>query len=87
MNSFTRYKQMLHLDAEGRLTLPDAIRQKLGLDEGDRFILTVSETGTLQLASLKQQVHNLRGILKNPTPEQSVVDELIQERRRSAANE
>ncbi len=87
MVSFHQHTQTLYLDAEGRLTLPDQVRQELGLTEGDRFILTVSETGVLQLASLKQQVHNLRGILTNPTPERSVVDELIQERRRSSANE
>lgn len=87
MVSSQQYIQTLYLDAEGRLTLPDSIRQELGLTEGDRFILTISETGVLQLASLKHQVHSLRGILTNPTPEQSVVDELIQERRRSSANE
>lgn len=87
MTSFQQYQQTLFLDAEGRLTLPDVIRQELGLDEGDRFILTVSETGVLQLVSLKQQIHSLRGILTNPTPGQSVVDELIQERRRSASRE
>lgn len=79
--TFQQYPKTLYLDAEGRLSLPDSVRQELGLVEGDRFILTVSETGVIQLTSLRQQVHSLRGILKNPTPEKSVVDELIQERR------
>ncbi len=82
-----QYPKTLYLDDEGRLPLPDSVRQELGLVEGDRFILTISETGVIQLTSLRQQVHSLRGILKNPTPEKSVVDELIQERRRSAACE
>lgn len=82
-----QYPKTLYLDGEGRLSLPDSLRQELGLVEGDRFILTVLETGVIQLTSLRQQVHSLRGILKNPTPEKSVVDELIQERRRSAACE
>lgn len=82
-----QHTQTLYLDSEGRLTLPDPIRQKFGLGEGDRFILTVSETGVLQLMSLKQQVHSLRGLLTNPTPKKSVVDELIQERRWSAYGE
>ncbi|MFE4108367.1 AbrB/MazE/SpoVT family DNA-binding domain-containing protein [Almyronema epifaneia] len=75
------------LDAEGRLALPESVRQQLGLTVGDRFILTISENNVLQLVSLKKQVQSLRGLLKNPTPEQSVVDELIQERRRSAISE
>jgi AbrB family looped-hinge helix DNA binding protein len=87
MSSSRNHTETLSLDAEGRLSLPASIRQELGLTEGDQFILTVSETGTLQLMSLKQKVHSLRGILTNPTPERSVVDELIQDRRRSAADE
>ena len=87
MSFSQNHTETLSLDAEGRLSLPESIRQELGLTEGDQFILTVSETGALQLMSLKQKVHSLRGILTNPTPDQSVVDELIQERRRSAANE
>jgi bifunctional DNA-binding transcriptional regulator/antitoxin component of YhaV-PrlF toxin-antitoxin module len=87
MTYSNQHEQTLYLDAEGRLLLPDSIRQELGLAEGDRFILSISETGVLQLTSLKRQVHSLRGILTNPTPAESVVDELIQERRRSAAYE
>jgi AbrB family looped-hinge helix DNA binding protein len=87
MSSSQPHTQTLSLDAEGRLSLPASIRQELGLTEGDQFILTVSETGALQLMSLKHKAHSLRGILTNPTPERSVVDELIQDRRRSAADE
>lgn len=81
------HNHTLLLDAEGRLVLPDIVRQQLGLIEGDRFILTVSANGVLQLVSLKQQVQSLRGFLKNPNPQTSVVEELIQDRRRSAASE
>lgn len=83
----TQHAQTLYLDTEGRLSIPDSVCQELGLSEGDRFILTVSESGVLQIVSLKRQIHSLRGILTNSTPEESVVDELIQERRRSAAYE
>lgn len=79
--------QTVLLDSEGRLALPENIRQQFGLAEGDRFLVKVSESGVLQLVNLKQQVQSLRGILKNPNPQQSVVDELIQERRRSADSE
>jgi bifunctional DNA-binding transcriptional regulator/antitoxin component of YhaV-PrlF toxin-antitoxin module len=85
--SSRNHTETLSLDAEGRLSLPASIRQELGLTEGDQFILTISETGALQLMRLKQKVHSLRGILTNPTPDQGIVDELIQDRRRSAAYE
>ena len=87
MTHSTQQTQTLYLDAAGRLSIPDSVRQELGLSEGDRFILTVSETGVLQLVSLKRQIHSLRGILTHSTPEESVVEELIRERRRSAAYE
>ncbi len=67
------HPKALYLDAEGRLSLLDSVRQELGLVEGDRFILTVLETGVIQLTSLRQQVHSLRRILKNPIPEKSKV--------------
>jgi len=76
-------ERTLALDSEGRLKLPESVRQKLGLSEGDRLILSVSEDGVLQLVSLKSQVQSLRGILTNPHPDHSVVDELIHDRRRS----
>lgn len=67
--------------------------QTLCVDKTEYYIRDVDKIlGILmrpatRFTSLKQKVHSLRGILKNPTPEKSVVDELIQERRRSAACE
>ncbi|MDB9316106.1 MULTISPECIES: hypothetical protein [Cyanophyceae] len=48
---------------------------------GDRLILTLQDSGNIQLVSLKQQVKKLRGLLKDKSPERNLVDELIQERR------
>jgi bifunctional DNA-binding transcriptional regulator/antitoxin component of YhaV-PrlF toxin-antitoxin module len=47
MAVFYQYQQTLFLDAKGRLSLPESVRHKLGLNEGHQFILTVSETGAL----------------------------------------
>ena len=84
LSELENHEESISLDAEGRLTLPESVRQKLGLSAGDRLILSVSEEGVLQLVSLKHQVDSLRGILTNPNPGQSVVDEFIQERHQSA---
>ncbi|WP_066380943.1 AbrB/MazE/SpoVT family DNA-binding domain-containing protein [Anabaena sp. CA = ATCC 33047] len=75
------------IEAEGRLTLPKEIQQKLNLESGDRLILTLQDNGKLQLVSLKQQVKKLRGLLKDKSPDINLVNELIQERRLEALNE
>jgi len=85
--SFEQDSYTIHLDAEGRLTLPESIRQQMGLVEGDRLVLTIAAEGVLQLVSRQQQIKKLRGILKNPEPTKSVVDELIQERHQEAVSE
>ncbi|MFM6039916.1 MAG: hypothetical protein ACKPBV_22040 [Sphaerospermopsis kisseleviana] len=53
----------------------------------DGYILTLEDNGTLQLVSLKQQVKKLRGLLKDKSPDRSLVDELIQERRQEYLSE
>jgi bifunctional DNA-binding transcriptional regulator/antitoxin component of YhaV-PrlF toxin-antitoxin module len=85
-NNLPPVTHTLSLDAEGRLTLPVPVRQALGWTAGDRLVLTISDN-VVQLVRLSQQTHTLRGILKNPDPSQSVVDELIRDRRRSAQHE
>jgi bifunctional DNA-binding transcriptional regulator/antitoxin component of YhaV-PrlF toxin-antitoxin module len=77
----------LEMEALGRLTLPESVLQQLDLKQGSRLILIVGEDGTLRLISLREQVRKLRGILKNISPNRSLVDELIQERREEAASE
>jgi bifunctional DNA-binding transcriptional regulator/antitoxin component of YhaV-PrlF toxin-antitoxin module len=77
----------LDLENEGRLSLPEEVLRRLDLKQGDRLILTVREDGTLHLVSLREQAKKVRGILKDKTPERSLVDELIQERREDAARE
>jgi bifunctional DNA-binding transcriptional regulator/antitoxin component of YhaV-PrlF toxin-antitoxin module len=77
----------LDLEKEGRLSLPEEVLRRLDLKQGDRLILSVREDGTLHLVSLREQVKKVRGILKDKTPERSLVDELIQERREEAARE
>ncbi|MCU7244389.1 MAG: AbrB/MazE/SpoVT family DNA-binding domain-containing protein [Microcystis aeruginosa WS75] len=79
-NSSLSQQYILDIEPEGRLTFPQEIQQILNLESGDRLILTLEDSGKLQLVSLKQQVKKLRGLLKDKSPDRNLVDELIQER-------
>jgi bifunctional DNA-binding transcriptional regulator/antitoxin component of YhaV-PrlF toxin-antitoxin module len=79
-NSSLSQQYILDIELEGRLTLPQEIQQILNLESGDRLILTLEDSGKLQLVSPKQQVKKLRGLLKDKSPDRNLVDELIQER-------
>lgn len=75
---------IVSLEYEGRLTLPEAVQERLNLQPGSRLILKIDQNNTLQLVSLGEQVKKLRGILKSKYPERNLVDEIIQERREEA---
>ena len=79
-NSSLSQQYILDIEPEGRLTFPQEIQQIFNLESGDRLILTLEDSGKLQLVSLKQQVKKLRGLLKDKSPDRNLVDELIQER-------
>ena len=86
-NSSLSQQYILDIEPEGRLTLPQEIQQILNWESGDRLILTLEDSGNLQLVSLKQQVKKLRGLLKDKSPDINLVDELIQERRQEYLSE
>jgi bifunctional DNA-binding transcriptional regulator/antitoxin component of YhaV-PrlF toxin-antitoxin module len=86
-NSSLSQQYILDIELEGRLTLPQEIQQILNLESGDRLILTLEDSGKLQLVSLKQQVKKLRGLLKDKSPDRNLVDELIQECRQEYLSE
>jgi bifunctional DNA-binding transcriptional regulator/antitoxin component of YhaV-PrlF toxin-antitoxin module len=86
-NSSLSQQYILDIELEGRLTFPQEIQQILNLESGDRLILTLEDSGKLQLVSLKQQVKKLRGLLKDKSPDRNLVDELIQEGRQEYLSE
>ncbi len=55
----------LHLGARGSLVLPASLRERLGLTEGDRLMLTVEADGILRMVSLRDQVRKLQGFFKD----------------------
>jgi AbrB family looped-hinge helix DNA binding protein len=77
----------VEIGARGRLVLPVAVRRFLALQEGDKLILTIGEDGIIRLASNKSLATRYRGAYKHLSSKRSLVDELIADRRREAANE
>jgi AbrB family looped-hinge helix DNA binding protein len=71
----------------GRLVLPVALRKRIGLQEGDRLVITVEADNSLRLISLSQQIQKAQGLFKNIAPGISLADELIEERRLEAKEE
>jgi AbrB family looped-hinge helix DNA binding protein len=77
-----------HLGARGRLVIPAELRARLGWKEGDRMILIVDEENVVRLASRADVARRGLGMFKHLwRPGESVVDELIAERRAEAAGE
>ena len=73
----------------GRVVIPAEIRQKMQIEVGDQVLLDWSdETGELRIFTRKQRLQHARDLVrKYARKDVSIVDELIQERRRAAADE
>jgi AbrB family looped-hinge helix DNA binding protein len=77
-----------HLGARGRLVIPAELRARFGWREGDRMMLIVGPDGIVRLESRDDVVERGLGLFAHlGRPGQSVVDELIAERRAEAAAE
>ncbi len=76
------------LGDRGRLVLPAAVREQLGLEAGAKLSLVVEDDGTIRLRSLRAIVDAGLGMFAHlGEPGVSMVDELIRERREEAARE
>jgi AbrB family looped-hinge helix DNA binding protein len=73
----------------GRIVIPAEIRQKMGINIGDQVLLSWSdEVQELRIATRKQRLQHAVDLVKRyATVTDSVVDELIRERRQAAADE
>ena len=52
------------LTSKGQLTMPKAIRERLGLREGDRVEFRVTENGQVLVEAVTVDLRELRGALK-----------------------
>lgn len=72
----------------GRVVLPAAVRETLGLQRGTRMLVRAERDGTLTLRPYRAVAERNRGLLADLAPsDTSMVDELLAERRREAERE
>ena len=71
----------------GRIVIPRALREALGIAPGDELILRVQDD-ELRITTMRHQLERARQLVrKHVKPGRSLVDELIAERRRAAKHE
>ncbi len=72
----------------GRIVLPSDVRSALGLGPGSRMLLSTEQDGSLRLRPYRSVADQGRGMLAGLAPaHESMVDELLAERRRDVARE
>lgn len=74
------------LTSKGQVTVPKAIRERLGLHAGDRLEFTVDQTGQIVVRPDRPR-SEICGVLRDFAPRQGVtVEEMNQAIRRRAAS-
>lgn len=73
----------------GRIVLPLEIRKKLGIEAGDEVLLEwIEDSAELRLMTHKMRLQKAKKLVQQYIkPKQSIVDELITERREAAKHE
>jgi len=73
----------------GRIVIPAEMRLKMGVNIGDKVLLSWSDDAQeLRIATRKQRLQNALSLVQRyATPSASVVDSLIRERREAALDE
>ncbi len=57
---------MSTVTAEGKITLPEQVRSRLGLRSGDKVDFVVREDGRVELIPVKISIRELKGIIASP---------------------
>lgn len=77
----------VRLNENGRIVIPAAFRKALGIELGDELLLRLGEDGVL-LTTIKLRVAMAQRLVrKYVKPGESLVDDLIAERRAEARRE
>lgn len=71
----------------GRLVVPSSLRSALGLKAGTRMLLSAEEDGSLRLRPYRAVADANRGRYAGLRKAGSLVDELLEDRRREAQRE
>ena len=62
------------LTSKGQLTIPRDVRQRLGLDFGDKVEFVEIEQGVFAIKPVVDDIRSLKGLLKKPAKPVSVED-------------
>ena len=60
--------------SKGQITIPKAVRERLGVDAGDRVEFVETENGVFTLVAATRDVKELKGIVPKPAKPVSVED-------------
>ncbi len=62
------------MTSKGQITIPVAIRQRLGLDSGDRIEFVEAADGSFAIRPANDDVRSLKGLLRKPATPVSITD-------------
>jgi AbrB family looped-hinge helix DNA binding protein len=87
LNEDAPVRTKLKIGPGGRVVIPAAMREKLGVNEGDMVMASV-EDGEMRLISLMESVRRAQAMVRKVVPAGvSLVDELLEDRRQEVLNE
>jgi antitoxin PrlF len=64
------------LTTKGQVTIPKDVRDRLGIDTGDRLNFIVQEDGTVIVKPITRHVRELAGILRRPEGRTVSIEEM-----------
>jgi AbrB family looped-hinge helix DNA binding protein len=77
----------LKVNENGRVVIPAAFREALGIQPGDEIVVRLEED-ELRITTMKRRIERAQRIVrKYVKPGESLVDELIADRRKAAKRE
>jgi AbrB family looped-hinge helix DNA binding protein len=77
----------VRLNDNGRIVIPAAIREALGILPGEELVLRV-EGDELRITTMRHRIERARQLVRRHVkPGRSLVDELLAERRKAARRE
>ena len=64
------------LTTKGQVTIPKDVRERLGVDTGDRLSFVVQENGSVLVTAVTRHVRELGGLLRRPSARPVSVEEM-----------